>query len=424
MKGIHFLLIIVLAIIVSGVFIGCDDEESKPVVSTMEIVEAPTAIPANTSQFFTYIVQVNGAVPDCVICEVTPNNGTLASSFVLYDDGGQHLLPAHPYADTLSGDIQARNGKYTRRINSKALADSSNVSFTFHFVAVGGENLPPAQDIAVNAMIVEPCVMTEYPMDTVWTFEQCFDPIVLEVHASASENDEVTQVIGEVWYDYMLMRGVVTEFEFTHESGDRWTYTLTPRLFRNIDNWESVFGNDNFWFEWTAFTRFGMTCGGHQGKIEYVNHLPVLSNSTLPDTAYRPTTPGDSNLIVVTVDMDDCELEGATDFYGLEFETRREDLPTWSRASNFFLRNDGIEPDAVAGDDTYSSWLVITHSTTNLNNLYYFRFYAIDGNIAFNDTSEFLLDSIRIIQPGANLSVSPAADDDPLGIHVWQEAHP
>ena len=245
-------------------------------------------------------------------------------------------------------------------------------------------------------------------------FDECFAPTTLEVTISTSEMDRADSV--QVWLMDHDNQTVMNVGNFSPTADPAlWQYTLGPTFFRCYDPILTF-----RFLEFRAVTHFGMECSVAQ-QMTYQPHLPVLSNSTLPDTAYRPMNYGDSTLITVTVDMDDCELAGATDYYGLRFDATR-DTNNWPSVNppNFFLRNDGVEPDAISGDNTYSSWLVITRSDTLTNNLYYFRFYAIEGFapcVARWDSSEYLLDSVRIIQPGA-FTAGIGLNPSELGIGV------
>ncbi|MBU0509718.1 hypothetical protein KKH27_12900 [bacterium] len=405
----HVLLILIAAVLM--IVLGCDDENGPPTPSpSMELLDVPTALPSNVDVFHTYSVRVTGAVPDSILCEVTRPDGTPLESFSLYDDGSWRTFDSPSYASFTSGDIVAGNGTYTRKINGLLLADSVNGTYTFRFIARGLANMPEHHTIPVVVAYVEPCTIYEYQV--VGLFEECFAPTTLRVWISTSEMDCV-DTVQVLLIDHDSQTEMNSGQFWQTSDSVIWQYSLPPTFFRCYERTP-----DFHFLTFRAVTRFGMECSVTQ-TISYMQHLAVLSNSVLPDTAYRPVTSSDTNLIALTVDMEDCELQGATDFYGLEFESRRDPYD-WGRAANFYLRNDGVEPDAVAGDNTYSSWLVILRSDSLFNNVYYFRFYAIEGFapcIAHWDSSEYLLDSIRIIQPGA---VASGVELNPveLGISV------
>jgi len=395
------------------VFSGCDDENgpSTPQPS-MELLEAPAALPSNADVFHTYAVRVNNATPDSILCEVTRPDGTPLASFGLYDDGSWRTFDAPAYASVTSGDVVAGNGTYTRRINGQLLAGGINGSYSFRFVAQGAGNMPGPVTLSVSVAEVSPCLISEYT--EVGHFDECFAPMTLEVTMTASDMDRADSV--QVWLMDHDNQTIMNVGEFSPTADPAlWRYTLDPTFFRCYDPILTF-----RFLQFRVVTLFGMECSVTQ-QITYQPHLAVLSNSTLPDTAYRGASPGDSNIISFTVDMDDCELAGATNYYGLEFQARR-DPNDWGRASDFYLRDDGVAPDAIAGDNTYSSWLVIKYDSVLTNNMYYFRFYAIEGFapcVARWDSSEYLLDSVRIIQPGV-VALGNDLNPSELGIGVYQ----
>jgi hypothetical protein len=134
----------------------------------------------------------------------------------------------------------------------------------------------------------------------------------------------------------------------------------------------------------------------------------------MPDTTYRPAEAGVVDTITVTVDFSDCELAGEIHYYGLLFDRSRDDTLNWSTHPDFFLRDDGLARDAIAGDGRYTVGLTITRSDTLLNNLYYFRFYAVE--CAPPDLqSAYLLDRMRVIQTSGGVAASARSDDFGMG---------
>jgi hypothetical protein len=100
--------------------------------------------------------------------------------------------------------------------------------------------------------------------------------------------------------------------------------------------------------------------------------------------------------------------------YGLLFDRSRDDTLNWSTHPDFFLRDDGLARDAIAGDGRYTVGLTITRSDTLLNNLYYFRFYAIECAPP-NLPSAYLLDSMRVIQSPGGGAVLATGDGFEMG---------
>lgn len=409
-----------LLLLLLAALVGCKDEDNGgPVYVTVEVLDAPTALPANVNAWHTFRLRIADMQhqPDSMICRVRKPDGAELPHFRLHDDGGQRRITAPVYADSVSGDIAAGNGTFTARINGQLLAAGVTGTYRFEFVPAGGGDVVwtgiNAFDVSVES--VEPCIISNWPDQLV--FPQCFTPFDLEVRVARSAMDQVEAV----WVE--LVQGqsgqVLGTSELTPAAGDTvWRMLLTPRAFRCFQqHFAPLAGRFNYF----ARTRFGDTCSTHSLNFEYNNMVPGLSNSTLPDTIFRPVIPGDTDTVTVTVELDDCELTGATDYYGMRFDVRRADLPDWPPPGNdFYLRDDGVQPDAVAGDGRYTVGLTFSHDTLRVNNLYYFRFYALEGfapcPVSFGQ-SPYLMDSVRVIQPGG-FAGGNVLDSDKLGIGV------
>jgi hypothetical protein len=396
------------AALLALVFVACqEDNPPPPPAPTMTIMEAPAFLAANVDSCYTFRVQLANVDADSVTVDVYQPDGSLHSTFALYDDGS--LLPAAPpdYACSHSGDIWANDGQFTRRINARLLADTANTvtgAYDFRFIAPQVAE----QRLTVHIENVEPCLITSFTQ--MGNLPECFSPVNLEVRVSRTEGDLVDSVTAQFHVQGHTARDLVV---FDAVAGDSvWQSTLTPSAFR------CLFSDSSYTAEYQVWTRFGMHCEQTTQPFSFTNSLPSLSNSTLPDTTYRP--PADSSLIVVTVDLEDCELQGSTDFFGyldfpgVKFDVYRDPNP-WGHNPDFFLRDDGTVPDVNGGDGTYSSWLVIPHSDSLFDNMYYFRFYAVECAEPY-DTSEFLLDSIRIIQP-SGLVTNRKSERIPAGSH-------
>ena len=125
------------------------------------------------------------------------------------------------------------------------------------------------------------------------------------------------------------------------------------------------------------------------------------------------------------MNIQDCQLDGEQFYNSLKFDVRREDTTGWTRSDSFFLRDDGVPPDALPGNGVYTVGLTFSHNTTVPPNIiYYFRFYAIEC-AAPNDTSEYLLDSVRVIQPGAIIQNSKfetrSSSQSGVDFGVWHD---
>ena len=137
----------------------------------------------------------------------------------------------------------------------------------------------------------------------------------------------------------------------------------------------------------------------------------------MPDTIFHPTVPGLVDTVVVTVNLQDCELQGDTLFYGVKFSIRRHDRVNWTDSLAYFLRDNGVAPDSVAGNGVYSTGLTFNYQVPDP--LYYFRFYAIDCAAPF-DTSEFLIDSVQFAPHSGALVVR----NEPPAMHPFGVIRP
>lgn len=415
----------VILLLLLSVLAGCNgDEPDNTVYVAVEVLDAPAAVPANRDAWHTYRLRIADMQhqPDSILCRVRQPDGTELPPFRLYDDGGQTRIGTPVYADSVSGDIAAGNGTFTARINGQRLAAGVTGTYRFEFVPHGGGDIVWTGLSVLNVAVadVEQCIIQNWPDRFV--FPQCFEPSVLELIISRSPADRIEAVWLDIIYSNMDFIPYGTE-DFTPAAGDTvWRLILDPTAFRCLPR--QLGPNPlEFRFKYIARTLFGDTCTAYSLRFTYFGMIPELTNSTLPDTIFRPVTPGDTDTITVTVDMEDCELAGATDYYGLRFEVRREDRQTWITGDDFYLRDDGVPPDAVAGDGHYTVGLTFTHDATAPNFLYYFQFYARDGFppcLLESGQSPYLLDSVRVIQPGVLTGGNPANSAEPgFGVVVY-----
>jgi hypothetical protein len=180
-----------------------------------------------------------------------------------------------------------------------------------------------------------------------------------------------------------------------------WHYNMTPSFFACVPEDHPVR------LLYLAHTRFGVECSTAVVLTTYHNDRPVLSDLMMPDTAYRSPDTAHVSLIPIFITLHDCEMLGSTRFNGrgdnagVKFDSHRGIAPWSHDPNNFALQDSGSAPDSVAGDGIYSQYLQVPHSDSLLNNMYYFRFYAVDCAWP-NDTSNFLYDSVRVLQPEPN----------------------
>ncbi|RPH95306.1 hypothetical protein EHM69_04815 [candidate division KSB1 bacterium] len=403
-----------LALILCTV-IGCDDDgDNPPEVVSINFISAPTALLANVDSLYEYTVQISGLASgervDSVYCEIHLPNGQPAIGFSLFDDGSELSWPGHPYASDPSGDIAAHNNKFTRRINARLLANNVTGVYTFAFRAMMGGTEKVRADLNINIQSVSMPYLTQWPQDSV--FNECFDPIPMEVRVVRDNIDRVDSL----WVD-IIETGVGSRISnriyFDPHNGDTiWHVSFTPNAFSCSNSSPPLYYN----LEYEAKTRFGFTANQSQHIHSFLNDFPVLSNPSMPDTIERPTAMGDTDTVKITIHLADCELVGIPGYNGLRFDVSRDDTIHWATANNYILYDDGNLLDDVSGDGIFTTGLRINRRDDLPDNEYYFRFYAIECAAPY-DTSLYVMDSMRVIQPPAGMpAISPA--ENTIGFEV------
>ena len=400
-KQITWISSVSLLLAVSVVLTGCDEDNPPPTPTpVMTILEAPAFLASNVDSCYLYRVRLENAEAESVLVEVRAPGGSIHSTFALYDDGGPGS--AYPdYACAGSGDIVPNDGRFARRINARLLADNVTGDYTFIFRAPGVAD----QSRIMQIRSVLPCSITEWPQVT--ALDSCFGAFPMTVRLFHPPEDSVTGV--EVWLWETVNDDHIDSWSLYPASGDTvWETILDPAFVRCAPD------GDTYRLVYSATTLFGHVCQRTNDNVSVSNPVPVLSNSTLPDTIIRPTQPGNFDTTYVTVNLADCELAEDTSFVGLRFDVSRDDTLHWGTAASFFLRDNGRSGDAAARDQIYTVGLLSDTNYVNPDNVYYFRFYAVEGMILGEDgqswacpmlfdTSAYLIDSVRLIQPGSLL---------------------
>ena len=385
--------------------------ESGPVgptpVPSINLVSAPSFLLCNVDSLYIFSVRLDDFDdPDSLYCFITRPDGTIEDPFRLYDDGNVLHSTIPYYTGLTSGDVVANNGTYTRSIWSTLLCNGEQGKYIFQFEAINGSQRLTGEAFNVEVRAPVECGITSEVLPT--TFAECFDETTVSV--TISEDAEVpidtvrmSWISGDtLWWEQNLTRG----------NGGIWHYDLTPAAFQCTPT------GSNYTVRFDAYNAFGLSCSHDVSGISFENGLPILSNPQLPDTLYRPLTPGDTNTITFNIGFSDCELANWAVTQAVLFDVRREDADwTLPRPGDNFLRNDGIPPDAVAGDTIASSFLLIINNG-RVNDLYYLRYFSID--CASNDSTDYLLDSVRIIQPGAIIGGGDNRNSSDLGLSCYK----
>jgi hypothetical protein len=354
--------------------------------------------------------------PEYILCEVTPPDDRSIESFRLYDDGSSVALPAHPYAGEFSGDIVPNNDKYTRTINGHLLAMEVGGDYLFSFSVPGQTDVIYSRQVTVQAANIEDCIIADAP--TISGIDSCFDSILLMPEISISEPDSVTEV-----YGILLQEGTpIDTLVFTPDdvafpldevnASSHWLGTLTPTTFPCAGT------ADNYSLRYEATTRFGMTCNSVTADFSILNDPQTISDlHGLPDSLQRPNAVGDTDTVVVTLKLDDCNLLGVLGYDGVRFDYKREPYDWQPHNPNYRLNDDGEAGDTTAGDGTYTVGLTFAHSDSLFNNIYIFRYYSVECAPP-NVQTDYLYDTVLVWQDTTLVMTNGSPDVSDIGFRV------
>ncbi|MBU1638398.1 hypothetical protein KKC97_12105 [bacterium] len=393
---------------------GCDEDDpvETPPPTGLEILEVPLTLLANIDSIYTIRVRVadEGVDPDYVLCTVSGPSGSNPGTFNLYDDGSLNELEAHPYAQSPSGDIVPNNDTYTRDVNSRLLTNEIAGEYTFSFSVPGQSDPIYTKSETVLAADIEDCILTH--ITEINGLIGCFDPVDLTPLIEVTEPDSVIDVYGVLLLDGVSIDTLnfISEEVFPALDTPYWISTILPNSFPCAGT------DDNYSLRYEVSTRFGMNCSATTADFSILNDdQTILNFRGLPDTLYRPTAVGDTDTVAVTLDLEDCNLEGIQTFNGVRFDVKRDTID-WYHEDKYRLNDEGVSGDSIAGDGTYSVGLTFNRSDTYLDNLYIFRYYSVDCAPPYEQT-DYLYDTVRVIQPLAEADgLIPASDE--LGFEV------
>lgn len=362
------------------------DSIFPPPLPVLTIEDIPEALPALFDLFVPIVIKVEHALwwrIDSVACEMSDPGGQPYLNFHLYDDGSAlDHLPESDFLSLRSGDNVPGDGRFTRQVNARNFEGEFG-TYLFRFQTP--DSLGGAEDSVEIRPVEVPYFMDVIPMVT--HFPVGFEPLEFQANI---HKDMVVDRIDSVYLEIRRASSTLRRIHFTPSSGDTvWSLMLSPS-----DFWAIPTG-DSYEFRFMLWDRFGLSDDTSQQDITIENGPPIVFNSTLPDTIWRPR-PGEPIVTTfVTVQADDPE--SLLDIAEVLFDVHREGLP-WGHTPDFYLCDEGDNcefGDEVAGDGIYSVTLATDSSATLKDNLYYFRFYAIDKT---HQQSEYLEDSVRVIE--------------------------
>jgi hypothetical protein len=286
-------------------------------------------------------------------------------------------------------------------VNSHLLTNETAGVFVFSFSFPDVPDRIYVDSVSILAANIEQCIIEDATLLN--GMVECFDSIDVSVSLTKTEPD----TIDSVW----VMLGDDDRVLLTPSEVDTlWTASIQPSTFPCLATGE-------YSLSYSATTRFGMSCTLEMGTVAFTNDVQRISNLVgLPDTIHRPM-PGDTDILVVAIDLEDCNLLGVLGYNGVRFDAKREPYD-WPPAHDpdFRLYDDGTLGDTTAGDGTYTVGLVFAHSDSLFDNLYIFRYYSVECAPPYEQTN-YIYDTVRVIQDNGAIqfSVSP---DYPLGFSV------
>ncbi len=399
--------VLILLGVLSTWLVGCDEDDPKPADPSpgIFVVTAPAFLLCDVESTYVYMVRVENA-PEVtsVRCTVTRPNNSGELTFDLFDDGGVTPLTSPEFASGASLDVVPNNYTFTRGIRGDLLCALGEGVYSFDFAAQTAHGSLRINNVQVELRELQDCVFDNVAQFS--TLTACFDDLHLSIRVTPEQGVAIDSVRASWYSGDTLWWSKVFE-----EADSEWQLNLAPSLFACTPS------GANYFVVYEAFTRFGLNCLTTASEnISFTNSMPVLSNPQMADTLYRPVTPGDPDTLEFFVRSDDCEIVGMPNTFAVLFEVSRDDMEHFGRTSDFYLRDDGVPPDLTPGDGLASSYLVVDTSSVYIDNVYYFRYFSIE--CSSGDTTEKLLDSVRIVRPGG-IAVTPSIGSG-LGISSFK----
>jgi len=378
---------ILLALLGGSLFLSCSEGivEKWQITYGVTVEEIPEALPVGVALYFPIVVRLESPdgspIPDSLLCQVRDPEGADYLNFCLFDDGNAFdHPPANDFLSLRSGDNVPGDGRFSRQISGQNFTGEYGI-YKFLFLAPdGGARLDSIEIRPVETPFfaeITP-VVTEFPSG--------FEPVEYEAHIQKpTPGDRIDSVALSI-SSTQRPPATLRTFRFAASSADTfWTLTLMPSHFWGIST-------DTYHFYFTLWDRFGLSADTSHRFIAITNGVPTVSNSTLPDTIWRPRLGEPNDTTAISVQVDDPE--SLMDIAEVRFEVRKV-WQDWQGHPDFYLLDQGGPWDAVAGDGIYSVPLVTSPSDSLKNTLYYFRFYARDKA---DNQSDYLLDSVRVIE--------------------------
>jgi hypothetical protein len=394
----------VLALLIPAVsffvLAGCsqNDDDNSPVNPPGQIeVQWQSTLPNLVYQsagYYPVRVIVSGANPeeiDSVRAVISDSSGIFSTSFKLYDDAGAFLHDdALDYCSPYSGDLVARNGVYSRQVNSR-FAPQSGFYFLSVAVFLNGTTAVSRLD-TVAVFPSSPPQLSDLTLPD--SLLSGFAPLQIRVQAidpDPLESDSIVSVemqlyspaglpldspvalvkVGAGYYGTQL----AADFSAGKPSGD-YTFTFRARDSFNVPS-DSL------------------------GKVVFLQNLPPgLSDRQYPDTLTIPVNPPYFELLISIKAWDE---QTSADLKSVYLYSRKPDGSMANNGLPIPMEDNGLpfDPirwdqgylgDLVAGDSIFSTTAVLYD--TSQTGTYTFTFMAED--FAGNSSAPYI-DSLVVI---------------------------
>ncbi len=333
-------------------------------------------------------------LPPSVYIWVGPaGDNEYSNNFRLLDDGGALVNQTNAeYADSLSGDLIPGDQVFQARINS-GFADEAG-DYVFYVQVVGlqrpgnatDEGSDPILEVTVTVSANEPPVFSDPNLpDSLHAGFDAQQWSVNVVDPNESLGDDVVDVMMELKAGDIVYR----ENLFAELDAPVWTFTADSTFAAGLETAE-------YTMSFTASDQFDqVTDPPFEHTVWIENSAPDLLSLSAPDTAYQPGPDDPPNVYAFELNVEDHQGQG--DIEEVYYEVTD---PTGNHYGNpaFVFRDDGEDPDPVAGDRIWSHGFIVTSSVSNFGT-YTFTFYARDraGNVS--DPIEHELELISSSEP-------------------------
>jgi hypothetical protein len=346
------------------VWTGCEKEPTSSEASPTPRItewELPAKMAYNSPKTERIMVTVEDAqgpqdVPS--VLGTILSDGTTIDTFSLWDDGSYYSVAVDsPWVGSISGDVVPGDGIFTRRITGQFVDQVTTVSFRFEATDLDGHSAQPV-DVTVEVRANSAPVLEDPLLPD--TLVSGFDPVTLSVRAT--DPDDLDSLV-RVWLE--VVGSGKDDIELSGpDANNRWSVAIDRSFAAGIigEFPFNFYGEDTF-----------QDIGGPVGQVVTVeNNPPVIWDLVAPDTMVLPTQAVGTDTAELFLTIEDDQT--LADIYAVYFTSVFND--TVPNPTVFYLFDDGLGADQVAGDGIYSQGIVLAWD--NRPGKYTFTFVAQD----------------------------------------------